>query len=255
MARFILPYQSGSENEPVSLLAKMAQNTNLQPQKKTPPKRYPWESPAGRLPETNRIEKGPLVLFDREYVPDDLEAKTARQQMLWYYDHGIEMKYYALLLARQEAHHQSQELIKQTFGNLGDCQFLVPLVLDAHLGGESAMDNWLEIAHSAALHLRRNILSDMQKAVDAVDLVLRQNKSAHDASRLAACWFALNHKKKSGVYPTKSQVSKFLDAAKLTLPEPKNRHRFWKGPILGQLKRAKAGRKRAKKLPSRKKSS
>jgi hypothetical protein len=202
------------------------------------------------------IEKMPLAEFDRDYIPEDEESRKVRQFMLNCVDLGIKAHAYAVNLAMQEARHQRQELIAMKFGRIGERQFLLGLLLEAHFGDERAMKDWTELAQSAAVHLRDDgILSDMQKATVAVAMVLKHKLGEKDRARFVAAYFALTWKQHAGSFPTKAEVMRFLKDRNISTPEPRNMHRFWRGAILGRLKGAKRGRKpAARKLSSKKKS-
>lgn len=188
----------------------------------------------------------PLAEFDRDYIPEEEEARQSRKEMIEYVDCGIEAHAFAINLARQEARHQKQELIALKFGRIGERQFLLGLLLEAHFGDERAMKDWIELAQSAAVHIRDDgILSDMQKATDAVARVLKHKLGEKDRARFVAAYFALTWKQNAGSFPTKAEVTGFLKEHKIPLPEAKNLPRLWKGAILGRLKDGKGGRKPA----------
>ena len=199
------------------------------------------------------VKASPLPMFDRSFVPPDEEARKSREFMLGLFDLGIERHAYALALAQQEARHQMQELLALRFGKIGVRQFLIELLLSAHLGDQQAMHDWMELAKYAAVHLRDDcILGDMQKAVNALAVVLKHKHGDKDRARFLASFYALTWKQDKGAFPTKAQVARHLRKMKVPLPEEKNMTRFWKGAILGRLKNAKAGRKpQKKKSPSR----
>lgn len=192
------------------------------------------------------IENMPLAEFDRDYIPEDEESRKVRQFMLDCVDLGIDAHAYAVNLARQEARHQKQELIAWKFGRIGERQFLLELLLAAHFGDEQAMKDWVELAQAAAVHLRDDgILADMQKATNAVAMVLKHKLGEKDRTRFVAAYFALTWKQNAGSFPTKAEVTGFLKEHKIPLPEAKNLPRLWKGAILGRLKDGKGGRKPA----------
>lgn len=156
--------------------------------------------------------------------------------MLAAHDMGLDQDAFAQSLATQEARHQNEELIKLAFGDIGERQHLVELLVEAHLGSQEAMDNWLEIAHTAAVHLRMDgILQDMQKALDAVANAFRRKSGPHKRNALIASLFALKYKAEHGTFPEKNQVAAFLKSKGISLPEKKNQHRFWNGPVLRKI--------------------
>lgn len=223
-------------------------------------KRYPWQHPRIDNPAQSQSKgKTNQAKYDRSYIPVDLEARKRRKLMLEAHDLGINQEAFAQSLASQEGRHQNEELIKLAFGDIGERQYLIELLVEAHIGSQEAMDNWLEIAHSAAVHLRMDgILQDMQKALDAVANAFRRKTGPHKKNALIASLFALNYKAAHGTFPEKNQVVTYLKSKDISLPDAKNLHRFWNGPVLGRLMDGKAGRKPIKKvlkLPSKIKNS
>ena len=75
-------------------------------------KRYPWQHPRIDEPVQSQSNDGRLKNeFDRKYIPEDLEARNARELWLSAHDAGIEREHFSQALARQEARHQATELI------------------------------------------------------------------------------------------------------------------------------------------------
>ena len=221
-------------------------------------KRYPWHNRSYKPPSPAESNSAEPVEFCRAYVPDDEEAKRLREHMLWQFDLGVERYQYSVLLAQQEARHQGQQLLKETFGDFGKDDFLLQIALDAYHGDTQAMNDWLEIAESVVKGLRTDgILQRMDRAVLAVEAVVKRS-ALNNKLRLIASLYALNYRRVQGIYPSKAAVVAFLKTQKnLTLPTDNNLSRLWKGAILGRLSNAKAGRKSAQKVarkyPSKKK--
>jgi hypothetical protein len=210
----------------------------------------PLRGSQGKIIRFQRAERPPKVpeaKFDRDYIPKDPEARRTREYLLWHYDNGLSCHDHAEALLMQQSIHERDELLRFTFGDIGDDNYLVRWAAEANAGYADALDAWRELAVSAVQNLREDgILVRMNKAVERVVQVLK-SKSPFDRARFTASLFALKFKETNGVLPTKARVRRFLVEQRIPLPAAHKIPRLWVGPILGRLPNDRPGpRKKAK---------